>query len=122
MSVNTVLVVDDELFFRSVLKDILTRGGFSVVAEASSGEEAILKYRELSPSVVLMDIYMDGENGIDATKDIMALDPASKILVCSGSGFDDDINAVMHAGAKGVIFKPFFDDEVLEKVRELLEN
>jgi len=115
-----VLVVDDEQFFRQVLRDMLQKAGFRVVAEASSGEEAVEKFRQFAPELVLMDIYMPDMNGIEATREIMALAPAARILICSGTGYDDDINAALQAGARGIIYKPFFEAEVMETINTLL--
>lgn len=115
-----VLVVDDEIFFRKVLGSLLQKNGLQVVAEAADGDEAVDLYRQHVPDLVLMDIYMPGKSGIDATRLIMALDPTAKIIVCSGSGFDDDAAAALQAGARGVISKPFFDDEVLAAISGLL--
>lgn len=116
----TVLLADDEQFFRQVLGKILGDADLTVVAEASDGEEAVLKFRESAPTLVFMDIYMPNRNGIEATRDIMAINPDAKILICSGTGYDDDIDAALKAGAKGVIFKPFFAEEVIETVRNIL--
>lgn len=121
-NVATVLVVDDELFFREVLKKILSGDGYVIAAEACDGADAVRKFRETSPSLVLMDIYMPVLNGIEATREIMAVDPSAKIVICSGTGYDDDINAALKAGAKGVIYKPFFDEEVLEMSRTVLSS
>jgi two-component system chemotaxis response regulator CheY len=115
-----VLVVDDEQFFRQVLRDMLQKDGFRVVAEASSGEEAVEKFRQFAPELVLMDIYMPDMNGIEATREIMALAPTARILICSGTGYDDDINAAIQAGARGIIYKPFFEAEVMETINTLL--
>jgi two-component system chemotaxis response regulator CheY len=115
-----ILVVDDEVFFRGLLSDILKQNGFNVIAEAANGEEAVAKFRELSPALVMMDVYMQGMGGIEATREIISLDPSAKIIICSGTGFDQDIDAAIQAGALGVVFKPFYDDEVLESVRKAL--
>ena len=115
-----VLVVDDEQFFREVLRSMLQKDGFRVVAEASGGDEAVEMFRKFAPELVLMDIYMPGKNGIETTRDIIALAPAAKVLICSGTGYDDDINAAIQAGAGGIIYKPFYDEEVMETIRILL--
>lgn len=115
-----ILIVDDEQFFRGVLRDMLQQAGLRVIAEASSGEEAVELYRQFSPELVLMDIYMPGMSGIEATREIMALAPAAKVLICSGTGYDDDINAALQAGARGIIYKPFYDEEVLQTISKLL--
>ena len=99
---------------------MLVDAGFTVVAEASDGAEAVAKFGEFAPDLVFMDIYMTNKNGIEATRDIMAVNPAAKILICSGTGYDDDINAALQAGAKGVLYKPFYDEEVMETVRNIL--
>lgn len=117
---NTVLIVDDELFFRGLLRDILVKGGFNVVADAADGAEAVELYRTHLPAIVLMDIYMPEKSGIESIREIMAVDPGAKILVCSGVGYDMDLDAAMQSGARGVIYKPFFDEEVLETIRKTL--
>jgi len=114
------MIVDDELFFRGLLRDILTRAGFAVVAEANNGADAVEMFRQHSPDVVLMDIYMPGRNGIESTGDIVAMNREAKILICSGVGFDQDLDAAMQAGAKGVIYKPFYEEEVVDTIRKAL--
>lgn len=116
----SILIVDDEQFFRQVLGKMLADAGYTVVAEASDGDAAVLKYREFTPSLVFMDIYMPSKNGIEAIRDIISIDANAKILICSGTGYEDDINAALKAGARGVIFKPFYDEEVMETVRTVL--
>jgi two-component system chemotaxis response regulator CheY len=115
-----VMVVDDEVFFRGVLGDMLAADGFSVVAEAADGDEAVGKYLETRPALVLMDIYMPETNGIEATRRIIAADPTAKVIICSGTGYDDDIAAAMQAGALGVIYKPFYGEEVMATINRLL--
>jgi two-component system chemotaxis response regulator CheY len=115
-----IMIVDDEVFFRELLRDTLTKAGFNIVAEASSGSEAIALYREHRPELVLMDIYMPEKNGIEATRDLIALDPQARIIICSGMGYDDDLNAAVAAGAIGVIYKPFYEDEVIEIIKSHL--
>ncbi|HXC93316.1 MAG TPA: response regulator [Geobacteraceae bacterium] len=117
-----ILVVDDEVFFRGLLSDMLKQNGFNVIADATNGEEAVAKFREFSPALVMMDVYMPVMGGIEATREIISLDPSAKILICSGTGFDQDIDAALSAGAKGVVYKPFYDDEVLESVRKALAD
>jgi two-component system chemotaxis response regulator CheY len=117
-----VMIVDDEQFFREVLRDMLQKAGFRVVADAASGTEAVEKYQQFAPDLVLMDIYMPEMNGIEGTRAIKALAPAAKILICSGTGYDDDINAAIQAGAGGIIYKPFYDVEVLETINTLMSS
>lgn len=115
-----IMIVDDEIFFRELLGDILAKAGFTVVAQAASGAEAIALYRQHRPDLVLMDIYMPEKNGIDASRELLALDPQVKVIICSGVGYDDDLSAAVAAGACGVIYKPFYAEEVIETVSSKL--
>lgn len=113
---KNIMIVDDELFFRELLRDILQKAGHTVIAEAADGGDAVEKYRQTRPDVVLMDIFMPGMNGIDATRGIISLDPQASIFMCSGVGYDESVEAAVQAGAKGVVFKPFFDAEILQAI------
>ena len=113
-SAKTVMIVDDELFFRKVLREILEKDGFTVVAEAVDGIEAVENYTLHRPEIILMDIYMPRSSGMDATKEILAINRGAKVLICSGQGYDEDAQASLAIGARYVILKPFIRDEVLE--------
>jgi two-component system chemotaxis response regulator CheY len=117
---KTVMIVDDEIFFRKLLYNILTEKGFSVVTEASDGVEALDKYSLHRPDLVILDIYMPQKNGFDATKDILSINPKAKVLICSGMGYDDDVKAALAIGARDVILKPFIPQEVIEIVSRVL--
>jgi two-component system, chemotaxis family, chemotaxis protein CheY len=115
-----ILIVDDEVFFRNVLRDILGKIGFTVVAEAADGNEAVEKFRTHRPHVTIMDIYMPGKNGIDATKSMIALDKNANVLICSASDFDSDTQTALEAGAKAILMKPFVPKEIYEAVKKVL--
>ncbi|TSK08540.1 MAG: response regulator transcription factor [Geobacter sp.] len=115
-----ILIVDDELFFRQVLRSLLEQIGFTVVGEAATGDEALQQYKVLRPHIVIMDIYMPDKNGIDATKELVATDPNARVLVASASDFDSDIQAALDAGAKGNLMKPFVPKEIYETIRKVL--
>ncbi len=115
-----ILIVDDEVFFRQVLRDVLDKIGFTVVGEAADGDEAVEKYRALRPHIVIMDIYMPDKNGIDATREMVAFDKNARVLVASASDFDCDTQAALDAGAKAILMKPFVPREVYDAVRKIL--
>jgi len=115
-----ILIVDDEIFFRQVLRDVLDKIGFTVVGEAADGDEAVEKYRALRPHIVIMDIYMPDRNGIDATREMVAFDKNARVLVASASDFDCDTQAALDAGAKAILMKPFVPREVYDAVRKIL--
>jgi two-component system, chemotaxis family, chemotaxis protein CheY len=115
-----ILIVDDEFFFRKVLRDMLTKIGFSVVAEAANGREAVEQFQAHRPHVVIMDIYMPDKNGIEATREMIAVNRNAKILICSASDADYDTQAAIDAGAKAILMKPFVPKEVYESIRRAL--
>ncbi|MDF2802693.1 MAG: response regulator [Anaerocolumna sp.] len=117
---KNILIVDDAAFMRMMIKDILTKNGYEVAGEADNGLKAVDKYKELSPDLVLMDITMPEMNGIDAVKNIKALDPAAKIVMCSAMGQQAMVIESIQAGARDFIVKPFQADRVLEAVRKVL--
>jgi two-component system, chemotaxis family, chemotaxis protein CheY len=116
----TVMVVDDEFFFREMLRDVLASGGFKVVAEVSNGVEAVEQYRRLRPQITIMDIFMPEQNGIDAIKEILSFDKDARILIYTGLGFDEDVDVALKAGAKEVILKTFFPEEVTAVINRVL--
>jgi len=115
-----ILIVDDEIFFRQVLRDLLGKIGFTVVGEAADGGEAVEKYRALRPHIVIMDIYMPDKNGIDATREMVAFDKNARVLVASASDFDSDTQAALDAGAKAILMKPFVPREVYDTIKKIL--
>jgi len=117
---RTVMIVDDELFFRKLLGNILTEEGFTVVAEAADGDEAVELYRRHRPALSILDIYMPRKNGFDATREILSVNSQAKVLICSGLGYDEDVKAALSLGARDVILKPFIRDEVVAIVARVL--
>jgi two-component system, chemotaxis family, chemotaxis protein CheY len=117
-----VMLVDDELFFRKLLRDILEEEGFQVVAEAANGIEAVNLFSLHRPDISLIDIYMPEKSGVDATKEILSIDRNAKVLICSGLGYDGDVALSLQVGARAVIQKPFIRNEVLEIIAGVLEE
>ena len=108
------------MLFRSMIKDILRKGGYQVVGEAEDGVRAIEKYRELKPDLVTMDITMPDMDGITAVKEIRGTDPNAVIIMCSAMGQQAMVIDAIQAGAKDFIVKPFQPDRVLEAIRKVL--
>ncbi|MBU3804291.1 MAG: response regulator [Candidatus Cellulosilyticum pullistercoris] len=115
-----ILVVDDAAFMRMMIKDILSKNGYEIAGEAENGLKAVEKYKELMPDLVLMDITMPEMNGIDAVKNIRAIDSAAKIVMCSAMGQQAMVIESIQAGAKDFIVKPFQADRILEAVRKVV--
>lgn len=117
---NTVLVVDDAAFMRMMIKEILSKNGYTVVGEASDGAQAVEKYKELSPDLVTMDITMPEMDGITSLKEIKKIDPSAKVIMCSAMGQQAMVIDAIQAGAKDFIVKPFQADRVIEAIRKTL--
>lgn len=117
---SKVLVVDDAAFMRMLMKDILIKNGFLVIGEASSGSEAILKYKELQPDIVTMDITMPDMDGISSLKEIIKIDSSAKIIMCSAMGQQSMVMEAIQAGAKDFIVKPFHEERVIEALNKAL--
>jgi two-component system, chemotaxis family, chemotaxis protein CheY len=115
-----VLIVDDAAFMRMMLKDILTKGGLEVAGEAVNGNDAFEKYKELQPDVVTMDITMPEKDGITAVKEIRAVYPQAKIIMCSAMGQQPMVLDAIQAGAKDFVVKPFQADRVMESITKVL--
>ena len=119
MSKN-ILLVDDAAFMRMMLKDILTKNGYSVVGEAENGLQAIEKYNELKPNLTILDITMPEMDGIAAAKGIKAADPNALIVMCSAMGQQSMVVESIQAGARDFIVKPFQPARVLEAVQKVI--
>ncbi|MBP1931513.1 response regulator [Ammoniphilus resinae] len=117
---NRILIVDDAAFMRMMIKDILTKNGFSVVGEASDGVQAVEKFKELNPDLVTMDITMPEMDGISAVKEIKKIDSNAKIIMCSAMGQQAMVIDAIQAGAKDFIVKPFQADRVLEAINKVI--
>ena len=117
---NKVLVVDDAAFMRMMIKEILTKNGFTVVGEASDGAQAVEKYKELGPDLVTMDITMPEMDGITALKEIRKIDSSAKVIMCSAMGQQAMVIDAIQAGAKDFIVKPFQADRVIEAINKTL--
>lgn len=118
----SVLIVDDALFMRMMIKDILSKDGFEIVGEAENGIEAVKKYAELRPDLVTMDIVMPEMDGIEAVRNIIKLDPEATVLMCSAMGQQPLVVEALEAGAKDFIIKPFQPLKVVEAVRKALRG
>ncbi|MDI3281022.1 MAG: response regulator [Bacillota bacterium] len=114
---KTVMIVDDAAFMRMMLKDILVKAGYEVVAEAENGSVAIEKFRETKPDIVTMDITMPEMDGITALKEIRKINPNSVVIMCSAMGQQAMVIDAIQAGAKDFIVKPFQPERVLEAVK-----
>jgi two-component system, chemotaxis family, chemotaxis protein CheY len=114
-----VLVVDDAIFMRNMIKDIFANTDFEVVGEAANGVEAVEKFRELQPDLTTMDIVMPLKSGIEAVRDITGFRKDARIVMCSALGQEALVMEALEAGARDFIVKPFNPEKVIEVMRRV---
>jgi two-component system, NarL family, invasion response regulator UvrY len=115
-----VLVVDDQPPFRSAARTLIgLLRGWTVVAEAETGEDAVRLAAELRPDVVLMDINLPGRNGIESTRELLAVHPSAAVVLTSTYAADDLPSGAATCGAVGYLRKEELTPRVL---RELLSS
>lgn len=120
MTLYTVLLCDDALFMRTMLRGIVDSGGYEVIGEAGNGRAAVEMYATLRPDLVIMDMVMPEMSGLDAVREIRALDPCARIVMCSAMGQQQLVSDALASGARGFITKPFTASRVLEALADLV--
>lgn len=118
-----VLIVDDAMFMRKLLSDIIAAQGHLIVGEASTAKEAVEKFNALTPDLVTMDIVMPQEDGIDtkeAIQKILLKNARAKVLIVSSLGQQAIIEEMLAAGASDFIVKPFQQDAVIRAMNRLI--
>ncbi len=114
------VVVDDHAVVRSGIKLLLEReDDLEVVGEAGNGKDAIFAVRALKPDVILLDVVMPGESGIDVLPSLLKESPQTKVLVLSMQDDPSYVREAFAAGASGYVLKEAADEEVVAAVREI---
>ncbi len=114
------VVVDDHAVVRSGIRLLLEReDDLEVVGEAGNGKDAIFAVRALKPDVILLDVVMPGESGIDVLPSLLKESPQTKVLVLSMQDDPSYVREAFAAGASGYVLKEAADEEVVAAVREI---
>jgi DNA-binding NarL/FixJ family response regulator len=111
-----VLVADDQALVRAGFRMILERGGYDVVAEAADGSEALALVEEHLPDVVLMDIRMPRMDGIEATRQVVARHPGTRVVVLTTFDLDQYVYDAVRAGASGFLLKDIAPHDLVHAV------
>lgn len=119
-SKGTILLVDDSKMSRKMLKAILEEEGYSVIAEAGNGEEAVEAYKQRKADLVTLDITMPKMDGIEALKQLLEIDPSVKAIMITAAGQQSKLIEALKCGAKKFITKPFEKEEVIANVNEVM--
>jgi DNA-binding NarL/FixJ family response regulator len=113
-----ILLVDDHAMLRAGLRALLeAEPDFLVVGEAGTGEEGVMKAKQLAPDVVVMDLSMPGAGGLQAVREITALERGIRTLVLTMHGEEEHLLPVLEAGGSGYVSKRSADDELVEAIR-----
>ena len=104
---KTLLIADDALIIRQIIKDIAAAAGWTPVAEAGNGREAVELYRQFRPDAVTLDLVMPEHDGLYALRGIMEHDPQAKVLLVSALEQRGVLKEAFKAGAADFVSKPF---------------
>jgi len=115
-----ILLVDDAAFMRMMIKDTLTKNGYTNICEAADGEQAVEQFKKESPQLIIMDITMPNKTGIEALREIKQIDGAAKIVMCSAMGQESMVVEAIKLGALDFIVKPFKPDRILQTVAKII--
>lgn len=115
-----VLIIDDASFMRLSLKSMLESNGFEVAGEAEDGEKGLLKYKEVNPDIVTMDVTMPKMDGVETLKQIIQYDPKAKIIMVTAMGQEQIVKKAVLSGAKSFIVKPFKEERLVETLNKVL--
>lgn len=120
MATTNILIVDDHAVLRMGLASLLnSQKDLKVVGDAENCEEALEKAKSLHPDVVVMDLMIPGRNGIEITRDLIASEGATKVLILTSYSTSSGIAAAMEAGAKGAILKSAAFEDITFAIREV---
>jgi Response regulator receiver domain. len=117
-----ILIVDDSITSRKILKNILRDNGHEIIGEAINGEDAVNKYKELNPDIVTMDITMPVMDGLEALKKIMEIDKNAKVVMVTAAGQKTKIVDAVKYGAAEFLTKPYEADQIIDIINKVLSH
>jgi len=117
-----VLIIDDSLYMRTIIKDALTTEGYEVVGQAANGETAIDLALELQPDLITLDNILPDMLGLDVMKVLNKENLKSKVILISAVGQQSVIDEGLKLGASAYLVKPFTNEQLLETVKKVLSK
>ncbi len=116
---KTLLITDDAVIIREMIKDIAAAAGWQVVGEAADGQTAIERFRELRPAACTLDLVMPGYGGLHALRGIRQIDPEAKVVVVSALDQKKVLMEALRAGAADFVVKPFAKTDLIDTLNQL---
>lgn len=117
---TNILLIDDSLLARNLLRLTLEDGGYTICGEAANGREGLEKYKQLNPDLVFCDIMMDEMNGLECLRAILSISPEARVIICTSAGDELHLEDAMKSGAKGFLKKPAVADDVISITKKLI--
>lgn len=108
-----LLIVDDAMFMRMVIRDVAVEAGWEIAGEAANGEEAVALYQEVHPDLVTLDLVMPKMGGLETLRAILQINPNAKIVIVSALDQKETLVETIRAGAIDFIVKPFERERIL---------
>ncbi len=116
---KSVIIVDDTYFYREAMKEILKGAGYDIIAEGADGNEAVELVRNLEPDLVILDVVMPKQSGLEAAKEIIGLGLKTKVVMCSSLSYEPMVDEAMEAGASAYLSKPLEDEIILNELKKV---
>ena len=117
-----ILIADDTTFMREMLKSALDKNEYEIVGEATTGQQAVDKYKEKKPDLLILDINMPVMNGIDALTQVVEFDPNANVIMCSDQKQEPMIVLALKKGAKDFVIKPFMASDVIRALSKIFKE
>jgi two-component system chemotaxis response regulator CheY len=117
-----ILIVDDQLFARTIIRRTLEGAGHEIVGEAENGRLALDRYAELHPDLVLLDITMPEMDGLTTLKLLFEQDHEACVVMSSALGQDSKVREALSLGARDFIIKPYQPERLCTVVQDVLED
>ncbi len=115
-----VMAVDDSSFMLSVITSYLQGSEFEIIETARNGKDALDKLGRCSPDVVLLDIVMPGEDGIETLEKILSKTPSTRVVMVSSLGTEEAVMECLKKGAKNFLQKPFEQEKIISVLRGIM--
>jgi len=115
-----ILIVDDSLLLRNIIKNEVSYAGHEIVGEAVNGKEGVALYEQHRPDIVTMDITMDEMNGLEAAEAILKKYPSAKVIMVTALDEEDVMKQAVKLGVKDFIVKPFVPERLLSAIEKAL--